>query len=61
MILRFTYNAAFAAAKSHNPAATARVFLTDGEHTAVDPYANAAFFTASYVAAARAAFTSASL
>ena len=34
------YNAAFAAAKSHNPAATARVFLTDGEHTAVDPYAN---------------------
>jgi hypothetical protein len=34
------YNAAFVAAKSHNPAATARVFLTDGEHTAVDPYAN---------------------
>jgi hypothetical protein len=34
------YNAAFAAAASHNPQATARIFLTDGEHTAVDPYAN---------------------
>jgi hypothetical protein len=34
------YNAAFAAAGSHNPAATARIFLTDGEHTAFDPYAN---------------------
>jgi hypothetical protein len=34
------YNAAFAAAGSHNPQATARIFLTDGEHTAVDPYAN---------------------
>jgi hypothetical protein len=34
------YNAAFAAAGSHNPTATARIFLTDGEHTAVDPYAN---------------------
>jgi hypothetical protein len=34
------YNAAFAAAASHNAAATARIFLTDGEHTAVDPYAN---------------------
>jgi len=34
------YNAAFAAAKTHNPAATARIFLTDGEHTAFDPYTN---------------------
>ena len=34
------YNAAFTAAATHNPAATARIFLTDGEHTAVDPYAN---------------------
>jgi hypothetical protein len=34
------YNAAFAAAGSHNPAATARIFLTDGEHTALEPYAN---------------------
>jgi hypothetical protein len=34
------YNAAFAAAGAHNPTATARIFLTDGEHTAVDPYAN---------------------
>jgi hypothetical protein len=34
------YNAAFAAARSHNPTATARIFLTDGEHTAFDPYAN---------------------
>jgi hypothetical protein len=34
------YNAAFAAAKSHNPAANARIFLTDGEHTAFDPYTN---------------------
>ena len=34
------YNAAFAAAGSHNSAANGRIFLTDGEHTAVDPYAN---------------------
>jgi hypothetical protein len=34
------YNAAFTAAASHNSAATARIFLTDGEHTAFDPYAN---------------------
>jgi hypothetical protein len=34
------YNAAFAAAASHNAAANARIFLTDGEHTAADPYAN---------------------
>jgi von Willebrand factor type A domain len=34
------YNAAFAAAGTHNPNATARIFLTDGEHTAFDPYAN---------------------
>jgi hypothetical protein len=34
------YNAAFAAAASHNPGATARIFLTDGEHNAFDPYAN---------------------
>ena len=34
------YNAAFAAAGSHNPTATARIFLTDGEHTADAPYAN---------------------
>ena len=34
------YNAAFAAAGSHNPTATARIFLTDGEHTALEPYAN---------------------
>jgi von Willebrand factor type A domain len=34
------YNAAFAAAATHNAAATARIFLTDGEHTAFDPYAN---------------------
>jgi hypothetical protein len=34
------YNAAFAAAASHNASATARIFLTDGEHTASDPYAN---------------------
>jgi hypothetical protein len=34
------YNAAFRAAASHNPAATARIFLTDGEHTAPAPYAN---------------------
>jgi hypothetical protein len=34
------YNAAFKAAAAHNPGATARIFLTDGEHTAVDPYAN---------------------
>jgi hypothetical protein len=34
------YNAAFAAAGAHNPTATARIFLTDGEHTALDPYAN---------------------
>lgn len=34
------YNAAFAAAKAHNPGATARIFLTDGEHTASATYAN---------------------
>lgn len=34
------YNAAFAAAKAHNPGATARIFLTDGEHTAFEPYTN---------------------
>jgi hypothetical protein len=34
------YNAAFAAAGTHNAAANARIFLTDGEHTAVEPYAN---------------------
>jgi hypothetical protein len=34
------YNAAFALAKTHNPAASARIFLTDGEHTASAPYAN---------------------
>jgi hypothetical protein len=34
------YNAAFAAAASHNPTAAARIFLTDGEHTAFDPYTN---------------------
>jgi hypothetical protein len=34
------YNAAFAQAASHNPNATARIFLTDGAHTAADPYAN---------------------
>jgi von Willebrand factor type A domain len=34
------YNAALAAAGSHNPNATARIFLTDGEHTAAEPYAN---------------------
>jgi hypothetical protein len=34
------YNDAFAAAAAHNPAATARIFLTDGEHTDYAPYAN---------------------
>jgi hypothetical protein len=34
------YNAAFAAAGSHNPSATGRIFLTDGDHTAFEPYAN---------------------
>jgi hypothetical protein len=34
------YNAAFAVAASHNPNATARIFLTDGEHTATPDYAN---------------------
>ena len=34
------YNAAFAAAATHNAGATARIFLTDGEHTAIEPYAN---------------------
>jgi hypothetical protein len=34
------YNAAFAAAGSHNPTATARIFLTDGAHTAYEPYAD---------------------
>jgi len=34
------YNAAFTAAAAHNPAANGRIFLTDGEHLAADPYAN---------------------
>jgi len=34
------YNAAFVTAGAHNPAANARIFLTDGEHLAIDPYAN---------------------
>jgi hypothetical protein len=34
------YNKAFAAAGTHNPNANARIFLTDGEHTAYDPYTN---------------------
>ena len=34
------YNAAFGLAATHNPNANARIFLTDGEHTAFDPYAN---------------------
>ncbi|MEA2361080.1 MAG: Ca-activated chloride channel [Thermoleophilaceae bacterium] len=34
------YNAAFTAAGSHNPNANGRIFLTDGEHTALEPYAN---------------------
>lgn len=34
------YNAAFAAAGAHNPNATGRIFLTDGEHTAFPEYAN---------------------
>jgi len=34
------YNDAFAAAAAHNPTATARIFLTDGEHTAAPGYAN---------------------
>ncbi|MEA2420568.1 MAG: von Willebrand factor type domain [Thermoleophilaceae bacterium] len=34
------YDKAFAAAASHNPAATARIFLTDGEHNGSDAYAN---------------------
>jgi hypothetical protein len=34
------YNQAFTAAASHNPNANARIFLTDGAHTAFDPYAN---------------------
>jgi hypothetical protein len=34
------YNDAFAAAAAHNSAATARILLTDGEHTALPPYAN---------------------
>lgn len=34
------YNAAFSFAGTHNPNATGRIFLTDGEHTAPDPYAN---------------------
>ena len=34
------YNKAFAAAAAHNPNATGRIFLTDGAHTAFDPYAN---------------------
>jgi hypothetical protein len=34
------YNKAFALAGTHNPNANARIFLTDGVHTASDPYAN---------------------
>jgi hypothetical protein len=34
------YNKAFAAAAAHNANATGRIFLTDGAHTALDPYAN---------------------
>jgi hypothetical protein len=34
------YNKAFAAAAAHNSGATGRIFLTDGAHTAFDPYAN---------------------
>ena len=34
------YNAAFATAATHNPAANGRIFLTDGEHLALDPYGN---------------------
>lgn len=34
------YNAAFAVAGSHNPGASARIFLTDGSHTDDPPYAN---------------------
>jgi von Willebrand factor type A domain len=34
------YNAAFALGAAQNPNATGRIFLTDGEHTAIDPYAN---------------------
>jgi hypothetical protein len=34
------YNAAFAVAGSHNPGATARIFLTDGSHTDEPPYSN---------------------
>jgi hypothetical protein len=34
------YNAAFALAATHNSGANARIFLTDGVHTASDPYAN---------------------
>ncbi len=34
------YNKAFAAAAAHNANATGRIFLTDGAHTAFDPYAN---------------------
>jgi hypothetical protein len=33
------YNKAFAAAGVHNANATARIFLTDGAHSALDPYA----------------------
>jgi hypothetical protein len=34
------YNDAFAVAAAHNPSATARIFLTDGEHTDYVAYAN---------------------
>jgi hypothetical protein len=34
------YNAAFTTAGAHNPTANARIFLTDGEHTAFPAYAN---------------------
>jgi hypothetical protein len=34
------YNDAFALAGSHNPTATGRIFLTDGEHTDITPYAD---------------------
>jgi hypothetical protein len=37
------YNDAFAAAGAHNPNATARIFLTDGQHTDTTPYGNGHF------------------
>jgi hypothetical protein len=37
------YNDAFFAAGAHNPNATARIFLTDGQHTDSTPYGNGHF------------------